>query len=279
MSKPLENVPAGELVLGPRVRRFAAVLDLLLAVGALAVILAWFIGKPLFYTDLAPVMSGFTAFSLLIMVLVRLARLYLDTWPMALSLAMTGFVLAGNLSSVVMLATMPPGLMESFSVVLTSMMTSVGLMLFCLHDLVIVLRETPQSVFILDDMLLHLALVPGALSMLGVLLDIPGYLSVTVDRRVGISPLEMAFMGTYAVSAVLTNPRLFLWQFLATGWAHRIVFAGLFANQFIAPLVVAFTFSLPGAGGPGVELYAMLAGVVATLSFLLLQSQIHRRDR
>ena len=44
----------------------------------------------------APVMSAFTAFSLLVMVLVRQARLHHKDWPVALSLAMTGLVLGGN---------------------------------------------------------------------------------------------------------------------------------------------------------------------------------------
>jgi hypothetical protein len=33
----------------------------------------------------------------------------------------------------------------------------------------------------------------------------------------------------------------------------------------------------PGAKGAGIELYVMLAGVVATISFLLLQAHLHRR--
>ena len=104
----------------------------------------------------------------------------------------------------------------SFSgVVLTSAMTSLGLVLFCAYDLVIAPRDTPQSPFILDDLLIHLALVPGGLSLLGYLLGNPTYLSVHGDPRVGISPLEMAFMALYAVAAVVSNPRLFLWRFLA----------------------------------------------------------------
>ncbi|MFH1570145.1 MAG: hypothetical protein ABIL09_19285 [Gemmatimonadota bacterium] len=144
--------------------------------------------------------------------------------------------------------------------------------------MLILLRDTPRSTFILDDVLLHLALVPGGLSLLGYLLDKPGYLSIQDDPRIGISPLEMGFMGAYAVGAVLPNPRLFLWQFLGASWANRLVFAGLFANQFVAPLVVAFLFAVPGSDRPGVELYVMLAGVVATVSFLLLQVRLaHRR--
>jgi hypothetical protein len=253
-------------------------MDALLVIGATAVILAWLDGRPFFYSTTGPVMSVFTALSLLIMALVRLARTRLSTWPLSLSLAMSGLVLGGNVSSIVMLTTMPPGLLRAFpNVVVTSIMTSVGLTLFCLYDLVIALRDTPRSAFIADDILIHLALVPGELSLLGFLLDKPGYLSIGVDPRIGISPLEMGFMALYAVAAVVSNPRLFLWGFLAAGRTNRLVFAGLFANQFVAPLVVALVFSTRGARGPGIELFVMLAGVVTTVSFLLLQARALRR--
>jgi hypothetical protein len=156
-------------------------------------------------------------------------------------------------------------------------MTSVGLVLFCLYDLVIELRETPESAFIADDLLIHLALVPGGLSLLGYLLGNSTYLSVHVDPRVGISPLEMGFLGLYAVAAVVSNPRLFLWRFLSASWSNRLVFGLLFANQFVAPLVVALILRRPGATGPGVELFVMLAGVVTTMAFLLLQARVARR--
>jgi hypothetical protein len=258
--------------------RATTVIDALLALGSAAVIVAWLVGHPVFYTPSAPVMSAFTAVSILIMVLVRQARLHLETWPMALSLAMTGLVLGGNVSSILMLTTTPAELWASFpDLVLTSVMTSVGLVLFCLYDLVIELRETPKSAFIVDDLLIHLALVPGGLSLLGYLLGNPTYLSVHADPRIGISPLEMAFLGLYAVAAVVSNPRLFLWRFLATSWSNRLVFSLLFANQFVAPLVVALVLTRPGARGPGVELFVMLAGVVTTMSFLLLQARVARR--
>ena len=167
----------------------------------------------------------------------------------------------------------------SFSgIVLTSAMTSVGLVLFCLYDLVIALRDTPESAFIMDDMLIHLALVPGGISLLGYLLANPTYLSVHADPRVGISLLEMACMALYATSAIVSNPRLFLWRFLAAGRSNWLVFGGLFANQFVAPVVVALLLSTPGSRGPGLELFVMLAGVVATMSFLLLQAHLQRRQ-
>jgi len=258
--------------------RLTTAIDLVLALGSAAVIAGWLLGRPILYSTSAPVMSPFTALSLFIMVAVRQARLQLETWPMVLSLAMTGLVLGGNVSSILMLAVSPPEVWASFpDLVLTSMMTSVGLVFFCAYDLVIALRETPRSAFIMDDLLIHLALVPGGLSLLGYLLGNPTYLSVHVDPRVGISPLEMGFLGLYATAAVVSNPRLFLWRFLAAGWPNRAVFAGLFANQFAAPLVVALLLSKPGASGPGVELFVMLAGVVTTMSFLLLQARLARR--
>jgi hypothetical protein len=272
------DVDSDHAPIGTSQRQATTAIDAVLAVATCGVILAWVVERPLLYAPAAPVMSPFTAFSLLIMVLVRQARIHFETWPMALSLAMTGLVLGGNVSSIVMLAVMPPELLARLSgIVLTSTMTSIGLVLFCLYDLVIELRDTPDSAFIMDDMLIHLALVPGGLSLLGHLLGNPTYLSVHADPRVGISLLEMAFMALYAASAIVSNPRLYLWRFLAAGWTNRVVFAGLFANQFVAPLVVALRLSTPGHRGPGVELFVMLAGVVATLSFLLVQAHVHRR--
>lgn len=266
--------------LGDTPLRLTTAIDALLAITSVAVMTAWLLGRPLFYSPNAPVMSWFTAASILIMVLVRQARLHLDTWPMALSLAMTGLVFGGNVSSALMLATAPAELWASFpDLVLTSVMTSIGLVIFCSYDLVVALRETPRSVFIADDLLIHLALVPGGLSLLGHILGNPTYLSVHTDPRIGISPLEMAMLGLYATAAIVSNPRLFLWGFLSASWANRAVFAALFANQFVAPLVVALVVSQPGARGPGVELFVMLAGVVTTMSFLLLQARLAHRRR
>ncbi|MGE3958605.1 MAG: hypothetical protein AB7H96_17975 [Vicinamibacterales bacterium] len=252
-------------------------LDALLAIGAVAVLAGWLSGHPLLYAATSPVMSPFTALSILIMAGTRQARLHVETWPMVLSLAMTGLVLGGNASSIVMLLSTPPDIWASFpSLVLTSVMTSIGLVLFCAYDLLIALRDTPDSAFIMDDILVHLALVPGGLSLLGYLLGNPTYLSIHADPRVGISPLEMAFMGAYAVAAVVSNPRLFLWQFLGARWSNRVVFGLLFLNQFVAPLVVALLLARPGAQGPGIEMFVLLAGVVTTVSFLLLQARVAR---
>jgi len=260
-------------------RQLTAAIDTVLAVACIGVILAWILGHPILYTPAAPVLSPFTAASLLVLALVREARIHGNEWPVSLNFAMTGLVLGGNVSSVMMLAMMPPELWASFSgIVLTSIMTSVGLIFFCLYDFAIVLRETPQSGFLLDDLLLHLALAPGGLSLLGYFLGNPTYLSVHADPRVGISLLEIVLMALYATGAVISNPRLFLWGFLAASWSNRLVFAGLFANQFLAPIVVALLLSTPGSKGPGIELFVMLAGVVATMSFLLLQARVQRRQ-
>jgi len=266
------------VALRPFERKLTTGIDVLLAAGAAAVVLAWVLGHPILYSKAAPVMSPFTAFSLLVLVLVRQGRLWDRDWPVTLNFAMTGLVLGGNVSSILLIGLMPADVWAAFSgIVLTSAMTSLGIVLFCLYDLVLVVRETPRSAFILDDILIHLALVPGGLSLLGYLLSNPTYLSVHADPRVGISPLEMVFMGLYAVAAVVSNPRLFLWGFLAESRTNRLVFAGLFANQFAVPLVVALAFSTARSKGPGLELFVMLAGVVTTMAFLLLQARAHRR--
>ena len=266
------------VALRPVERKLTTLLDALLMLGTAVVILAWVLGRPILYTPSAPVMSPFTAFSLLLLSFVRIGRLYDRDWPITLNFAVTGLVLGGNVASMLLIALMPKEAWVSFSgIVLTSAMTSFGLVLFGLYDLVIVMRETPSSPFLLDDMLLHLALVPGGLSLLGYLLSNPTYLSVHVDPRVGISPLEMGFMAVYAVAAVVSNPRLFLWSFLAESRTNRLVFAGLFANQFLVPLVVGLVFTNPRAKGPGIELFVMLAGAVTTIAFLMLQARTKRR--
>jgi len=274
-----DDVARDIVSLNPLERRLTTAIDAVLVVATSGVILAWILGHPVLYTPSAPVLSPFTAFSLLVLALVRQAQLYAQDWPVSLNFAMTGLVLGGNVSSIIMLAMMPPELWASFSgIVLTSIMTSIGLIFFCLYDFAIVFRETPQSGFLVDDMLLHLALAPGGVSLLGYLLGNPTYLSVHADPRVGISLLEIAFMALYATAAVISNPRLFLWRFLAASWTNRFVFAGLFANQFVAPVVVALVLSTRGSKGPGIELFVMLAGVVATMSFLLLQARVQRRQ-
>ena len=81
--------------------RLTTVLDGLLGAGSLAVLGGWLTGHPLLYSADAPVMSPFTALSILLLAGTRQARLHLETWPVVLSLAMTGLVLGGNASSIV----------------------------------------------------------------------------------------------------------------------------------------------------------------------------------
>jgi len=257
-----------------RINQFENILEFMLLTATVVVTFFWFIGKPLFYSISQPVMSIFTAISLFMMIGNRLATKHLFGWPMPLTIAIPGLVLGGNLSSLMMQMSVPPSMLRSFDLVITSSLTSLGLILFCSYEIVTVLRKTPQKNFIIDDILIHLALVPGGLSLLGHLLHNPTYMSAGADPRVGISIMEMGFMAAYAITAVLSNNTLFLWKFLSTNWTNRFIFLALFANQFIAPVIVAYVFGTSGqqVGQVGVELFVMLAGVITTLLFLTIQS-------
>ena len=65
--------------------RVVSVADGLLAIGCITMLGAWLIGHPLLYSPASPVLSPFTALSILLMVVTRQARLHIETWPMALS--------------------------------------------------------------------------------------------------------------------------------------------------------------------------------------------------
>ena len=93
--------------LAPAQRRLTTAIDMIIGVGATVVTVAAVTGQPVLYSASSPVMSPFTALSLLIMVAVRQARVHLETWPMVLTLAMTGLVLGGNVASMLMLAVSP----------------------------------------------------------------------------------------------------------------------------------------------------------------------------
>ncbi|NQZ01183.1 MAG: hypothetical protein HRT45_11010 [Bdellovibrionales bacterium] len=196
-----------------------------------------------------------------------------------MSLAILGIVACGNASSLLMPWLVPSLVLQTMpGLVPTSIFTSLGLILFCLYEVLILVRPTPRSYFILDDILLHLALFPGGLSMMGHLLGTPTYLSSSADPRVGISLLEMAFMGAFAVSAVISNRDLFLWRFLAAHPSNKLVFGLLFANQYVAPTLIGLFFvkvSSPRTIGP--ELFVMLAGVLAMLLFLSTQAFLHQQ--
>ena len=259
---------------------FSELLDFLLLGFSCLTFVYWFSGKGLFYSADAAVLSPFTSFSLLLMTLTRVNRRYFPTWSTPMTLALLGVVACGNFSSLwihwitpeLFLRTMP-------GVVPTSVLTSVGLILFCCYEGLVSLRKTPQTAFILDDILLHLALFPGSLSLMGHVLGVPAYMGSEMDPRVGIGYPEMFLMGTFAVSAVCSNPDLFLWRFLNKSVFNRVVFLILFVNQYVAPFLVGFMFRNPELGPwkYGLEFFVMLAGVLAVLMFLTLHAITYSR--
>ncbi len=260
--------------------RIAIVLDFLIFGGSVLCILMWFLGNPLFYRADGPVMSIFAAISLFILTGNRLARRYFYLWPFTQSIAFLLIVGGGNLSSILMLVSVPAvHVNANSSFVMTSIFTSLGFILFSIYEILLSLRRTPKNVFILDDILIHLALVPGALSLIGHLFHNPTYLSMGLDSRVGISILEMCFMAALAASTILSNKNLFLWQFLKGGVGNQILFIVLFANQYIAPLLyLFFTKDAFEHQAFGAELFIMIGGVVATLGFLLSHAYAQNRN-
>ncbi len=240
----------------------------------------WLTGQGLFYTEVGPVMSPFTSLSLLGMVGVRLASKKLIGWGHAMSLAVLGIVSCGNASNILMLMLAPSLVLDTLpGIVPTSILTSIGIILFCFYEILLLIRPTRRSFFIVDDILLHLALFPGGVSLLGHLLGAPAYLSSSVDPRVGICKLEMAFMGVFALSSVLTNKDLFLWKFLEKNNTNKLIFAGLFLNQYIVPVLVGLlTLGTEPPSGIGIEFFVMLAGVLATLLFLSLTAAYAMRQ-
>lgn len=247
------------------------VLEWLLFFASLFATLFWLSGKGLFYSDDAPVLSPFTSISLFIMIGCRVAQRKLVGWSKPMTLAFLIVVACGNLSSILMLTLVPELLFASApKIVATSILTSFGIISFCIYEIVVTVRKSPNSGLLIDDIFLHFALFPGALSLLGLLMNIPSYRGIAVDPRVGISTLEMCFMGTFALYAVASNPNLFLWRFLTKRLANRIAFAILFLNQYLAPILVGLAFGTNGK--PGVELFVILAGFLATLSFLVMHA-------
>ncbi|MBN21890.1 MAG: hypothetical protein CL678_11475 [Bdellovibrionaceae bacterium] len=232
----------------------------------------WVSGKGLFYSETDPVMSPFTSVSLLILVGCRLAEKKLVGWSHPMSLALIGMVACGNASSIIMLLTVPELIFAAApEVVATSILTSFGLICFCIYEIFILLRKSPQRGLLIDDIFLHLALMPGALSLLGLVLEIPIYRGIGVDPRAGIGFMEMFFMGAFAIYAVVSNPDLFMWSFLSKSMVNRVVFALLFMNQYVAPIIVGLIFT-SGTHSPGIEFFVLLAGFLATLSFLTLNA-------
>ncbi len=262
-------------------RSLTLALDGLIFFGSLVTLSFWATGEGLFYSDTEPVLSPFTSFSLLLMSGSRLSDRLFETWSKPMTMALLVIVIGGNLSSIMVQYLVPQLFLQSMpTVVPTSIMTSTGLILFSLYEMLVIFRKTPESAFIIDDLLLLMALLPGGISLLGHWLEHPYYISSDIDPRSGISIFEMAFMGNFAIVAVLSNKDLFLWKFLSASHLNKLVFTILTANQFAAPLIVAFMLDsrvrLRGEG-PGIELFIMLAGVFATFIFLVIQAFIFHR--
>jgi hypothetical protein len=256
-------------------QKYSTYLEWILVVMSALTALYWLTGQGLFHSEDSPVMSVFTSVSIFVMAGCRLAEKYLVGWSKPMTLALVGMVAGGNASSILMLLLVPELILVSFpSLVPTSILTSFGLICFCLYEIFILLRKSPRSGLIIDDILLHLALMPGMLSLLGQVLGVPAYMGITVDPRSGVGLLEMAFMGTFATYAVASNPNLFMWDFLARKAANRLIFGLLFVNQYVAPMLVGLA-AARGAefyGQPGIEFFVLLAGFVTTLGFLIVNA-------
>lgn len=233
----------------------------------------WLSGLDFFTSPDRPSLSPFTCLSLLLMSGGRLAQKHLTAWPTPLTMAWLVIVIGGNCSSVMVQMILPNLITDTFPrLIPTSMLTSFGLISFCIYELLVILRKTPDQAFILDDILLHLALIPGAFSLLGHLSGNSYYISSAANPQIGISLVEMALMALYAGVAILENSDLFLWRFLAKSPSNRLIFAMLFVNQYLAPLFVVWVSGRAYAGDLGIEFFVLLGGVLATLSFLLLNS-------
>ncbi|MCB0421964.1 MAG: hypothetical protein KDD61_13285 [Bdellovibrionales bacterium] len=265
-----------------RLNRFLAKvskgLDSFIFIGSFVVFISWFTSNGFLYSPSSPVMSPFTAFSLLLMSGSRLAEKVFDTWSKPMTLALLGIVACGNFSSMWIQWNIPELFFHSLNgVVPTSSFTSIGLILFCFYEILVIVRKTPDSAIIVDDILLHLALFPGGLSFLGHVLQVPAYMSSAHDPRVGIGYLEMTFMGAFAVGAVISNPNLFLWRFLGHSTINRLTFTILFINQYVAPILIGWLLQSPTGPIPyGIEFFVMLAGVLATLIFLVINALCKR---
>lgn len=263
-----------------RFQTWAEILDIAILIGSTIVIIAWIIGEPLLYRMDGPVLSIFSAISLLVIVGLRLATRHFHLWPFTANLAFLMIVGGGNISSLLMLLSAPSvHINPKSTLVMTSIFTSIGFIFFSMYEILLYLRRTPKSPWILDDILIHLALVPGGLSLIGHIFQNPTYLSMSRDPRVGISILEMVFMATLALSTILANPNLFLWRFLKGSLTNQFTFAALFTNQYIAPVVYLLLVGTKWQSeGFGPELFIFFGGVIATLGFLLFQAKLEENS-
>jgi hypothetical protein len=144
--------------------------------------------------------------------------------------------------------------------------------MFSCYEALIIIRKTPRQAFILDDMLLHLALIPGAISFIGHVLEKPIYVNPGIDPRVGISLVETALMACNLAIAILGNNDLFLWHFLRARSSNFIIFSLLFMNQYAAPLVVGWMAIENDPTAIGIELFVFFAGAISTLLFLVISA-------
>lgn len=255
---------------------FINLLDIGLAAVSAGYLFMWIVGVFPFEAQSGPFISPFACFSLLLISGGRLSLRNLEAFPSALTLALMLFTIGGNISSLTIQSMFPSLIMSAFpGIVGTSVPTSIGLILFCIYEIVIILRKTPRQAFIFDDLLLHLAIVPGAIGLLGAILDNQAYLQSATDPRVGVSLIEMLLMATNLIVALCSNKRLFLWQFLQTGKANVLIFSLLALNQYVTPVVVGMAVQHPSTD-VGIELFVLFAGVLATMFFLLIQAfQFH----
>lgn len=260
------------------------VLDWFVLILSVVTLLYWISGKGLFYNAQGPNLSPLTSFSLVLMVIARLASRYISTWSHPMTLALLGLVSCGNMSSLLVHMTVPELFLQAApGLVPTSIMTSLGLVLLCLYEILVELRPSPRTAFILDDVLLHLALFPGGLSLLGYLIGVEAYRSSSLDPRVGVSFVEIILMAAFTLSSVLSNPNLFLWAFLKKSKGNILVFSMLFINQYVVAFLFGFFLRSPALSSKeyGIEFYIMLAGVMTTLVFLAFSaySYYHRKSK
>ncbi|MDH5655517.1 MAG: hypothetical protein OEZ34_06385 [Spirochaetia bacterium] len=256
--------------------QISLILEFIIFSASIAIAASWILGTPLFYSDSGPVISVFTALSLIILVAVRLTGRFLFGWPLPLTLAMLVIVLGGNLTSIIMVSSLPPEFTKAFGLVFTSAATSTGLIVYCVYELFTKLRKTPQNAFIFDDILLHIAVLPVAMGLLGYVFQKPFYTGNSADPRIGTTFLELSLMALFAVNAVFSNRNLFFWRLLSSGWSNRITFFILIVNQFALPFIVGWYFQgVEELKSFGLEVYVMLANGIAVISFLMIQAYLH----
>lgn len=259
-----------------QVGRISNSLDIVILATSLLGLVLTALGMSTALLSVDPLISPFTLLSLILMTASRWADRNIETWSKPMTMAMLGITAGGNLSSLLIQLMVPALYQQALpDLVPTSSLTATGILILCSYEMLVLLRKTPERTFIFDDILLHLALIPGSLSLMGHFLSLPIYTMSASDPRVGIGLWEILLMGAFTTGAAISNPDLFLWRFLASGWKNVMVFLVLVANQFLAPLMVYLILNPESQGGGliGLELFVMFAGIIATLSFLIYQAR------